>query len=157
MGGDCLNTGCVPSKTLIRSAQIAHEMRTADRYGIGGVEPEVQFPAVMERVQAAIRDDRAEGLDGPIPELGVDCIAGEAVLEDAHHVRVGERVISTRSVSSPPAPGRLCRRFPVCREAGPLTSDNLWALGSCRAPAGHGWRTHRLRAGAELSSALVRG
>jgi len=128
MGGDCLNTGCVPSKTLIRSAKIAHEMRTADRYGIGGVEPEVQFPAVMERVQAAIRTIEPKDSMARYRELGVDCIAGEAVLEDAHHVRVGERVISTRSVVVATGARPFVPPIPGLREAGPLTSDNLWAL-----------------------------
>ena len=54
MGGDCLNTGCVPSKTLLRAARAAQEMRTAGRFGIRSVEPEVDFPAVMALV-AAVR------------------------------------------------------------------------------------------------------
>ncbi len=54
MGGDCLNTGCVPSKTLIRSAKVAQTLRDAERFGIGAVEPEVDFRAVMARVHAAI-------------------------------------------------------------------------------------------------------
>ena len=43
IGGDCTWTGCVPSKTLIKAAAVAHEMRTADRYGLPGVEPQVDY------------------------------------------------------------------------------------------------------------------
>src|SRR3954466_16378149 len=52
MGGDCLNVGCVPSKTLIRAARAAHEARTAARFGVRVPQVEVDFAAVMERVRA---------------------------------------------------------------------------------------------------------
>ena len=56
MGGDCLNTGCVPSKALIRAAKAAAEMRGAARFGIVPVEPVVDFRAVMARVRAVIEE-----------------------------------------------------------------------------------------------------
>ncbi len=56
MGGDCLNTGCVPSKALIRSARAAHEIRTAAAYGIAPAEPEVRFQAVIERIHRIIAE-----------------------------------------------------------------------------------------------------
>jgi uncharacterized membrane protein YdjX (TVP38/TMEM64 family) len=55
MGGDCLNTGCVPSKSLIRSARLVHEMRTADRFGLNAHDPEFSFAAVMARLREVIR------------------------------------------------------------------------------------------------------
>ncbi|MEJ1990308.1 MAG: FAD-dependent oxidoreductase, partial [Maritimibacter sp.] len=54
MGGDCLNTGCVPSKALIRSAKLAHEMRKAGDFGITPVEPQIDFAAVMDRVAGVV-------------------------------------------------------------------------------------------------------
>src|ERR687892_2461070 len=66
-GGDCLFTGCVPSKSLIASAQRAHDMRTADRLGLEPSEPAIDFARVMERVQEVIRRagvrDTAEHLE----------------------------------------------------------------------------------------------
>src|SRR5438309_1368420 len=55
MGGDCLNTGCVPSKTLIKTAKVAALLRDAERYGLKGATAEVDFPRVMDRVREAIR------------------------------------------------------------------------------------------------------
>jgi len=128
MGGDCLNTGCVPSKTLIRSAKVAHEMRSADRYGIAAREPEVDFAAVMERVQAAIRAIEPKDSMARYSELGVTCVAGHGALEDAHHVRVGDRLISTRSIVLATGASPLLPPIPGLEQADPLTSDNLWAL-----------------------------
>ena len=54
MGGDCLHYGCVPSKTLLRSAKIAHLMRTADRYAIASVMPHIDMSKVMGRVAEVI-------------------------------------------------------------------------------------------------------
>ena len=56
MGGDCLNTGCVPSKALIRSARAAHEIRTAAAYGIAPAEPEVRFAELIERIHRIIAE-----------------------------------------------------------------------------------------------------
>jgi len=128
MGGDCLNTGCVPSKTLIRSAKVAHEMRHADRYGVTSQVPEVNFPRVMERVQAAIRTIEPKDSMARYTELGVNCIASAATLEDAHHVRVGDRVLSTKSIVIASGARPFVPPIPGLHEANPLTSDSLWAL-----------------------------
>jgi len=50
LGGDCTWVGCVPSKTLLRTAKTAHEMKTASRFGLVSVEPEIAFPQVIEHV-----------------------------------------------------------------------------------------------------------
>jgi len=128
MGGDCLNTGCVPSKTLIRSAKAAQEMRTADRYGIAAAEPHVDFARVMQRVRDAIATIEPKDSVARYTSLGVDCVMGDAALEDAHHVRVGGRVLSTRSVVLATGAAPLVPPIPGLAEADPLTSDNLWQL-----------------------------
>jgi pyruvate/2-oxoglutarate dehydrogenase complex dihydrolipoamide dehydrogenase (E3) component len=113
LGGDCLHTGCVPSKTLIRSAKIAHLMRTAERYGIPSAEPAVRLADVMERVAAVIsrvsRHDSPERFRG----LGVDVVFGAGRFVDAAVFEVGGRrlaaktfVIATGSRPAvPPIPG----------------------------------------------------
>jgi len=132
MGGDCLNTGCVPSKTLIRSARAAHEMRSADRFGIRGVDPEVDFAAVMARVRSVIETIEPKDSVERYTDLGVDCVIGDAVLEDSHHVRVstdsGERVLSARSIVLATGAAPFVPPIPGLRELDPLTSDTVWDL-----------------------------
>ncbi len=132
MGGDCLNTGCVPSKSLLRAARAAHEMRTADRFGIQGVVPEVDFAAVMARVQSVIRTIEPKDSVERYTDLGVDCLVGDAVLEDGHHVRVrgaeGERRLSGRAIVLATGAAPFVPPIPGLREIDPLTSDSVWAL-----------------------------
>jgi pyruvate/2-oxoglutarate dehydrogenase complex dihydrolipoamide dehydrogenase (E3) component len=132
MGGDCLNTGCVPSKSLLRAAKAAHEMRTADRFGIRGVSPEVDFAAVMARVQSVIATIEPKDSVERYTGLGVDCVTGDAVLEDGHHVRVatadGERRLSGRAIVLATGAAPFVPPIPGLREIDPLTSDTVWSL-----------------------------
>ncbi|HEU0098937.1 MAG TPA: FAD-dependent oxidoreductase [Allosphingosinicella sp.] len=127
MGGDCLNTGCVPSKALIRSARSAHEIRTAGAYGIAPAEPEVRFGALIDRIHRIIAEiapaDSAERYAG----LGVDVRKGHAKLVDPWTVEIdgGERLTARAIVVAaggepavPPIPGLA--------ESGYLTSDTMW-------------------------------
>ncbi|MEZ5296799.1 MAG: FAD-dependent oxidoreductase [Ilumatobacteraceae bacterium] len=89
IGGDCLWTGCVPSKTLIASARVAHTVRTADRYGVRGGEPEVDLVAVWQRIkdvqaQIAATDDHPDRFR----EMGVDLFEGSARLTGYRKVTV---------------------------------------------------------------------
>ncbi len=132
MGGDCLNTGCVPSKSLLRAARAAQEMRTAARFGITGVEPEVDFSAVMTRVRSVIETIEPKDSVERYTELGVDCLTGEATLEDSHHVRVrseaGERRISGRAIVLATGAAPFVPPIPGLKEVHPLTSDTVWNL-----------------------------
>ena len=134
MGGDCLNTGCVPSKSLLRAARAAHEMRTADRFGIHGVVPEVDFAAVMARVQSVIQTIEPKDSVERYTGLGVDCVVGDATLEDGHHVRVstadGERRLSGRAIVLATGAAPFVPPIPGLREIDPLTSDTVWSLQS---------------------------
>ncbi len=95
LGGDCLHYGCVPSKALIKASRIAHEIRTAHRWGleVDGVRP-VNLGDVNDGVQRAI--DHIAALDSPdvLAEMGVDVKLGGACFVDDHTLRVGgtERV-----------------------------------------------------------------
>ncbi len=128
MGGDCLNTGCVPSKALIRASRLASEIRDAERFGIRTGEPEVDFAAVMEHVQRAVREvaphDSRERYEG----LGVEVISGQAHLEDPWRVRVGERVLTTRHVIIASGAKPRVPPLPGLESIEVLTSDNLWQL-----------------------------
>lgn len=113
MGGDCLNTGCVPSKTLIRSARLAADIKRAHRLGYQHAAAEVDFARVMERVQAAVAEiaphDSVERYTG----LGVEVIKDTACITSPWTVQVGDRTLTTRNIiiatggrpKVPPIPG----------------------------------------------------
>jgi pyruvate/2-oxoglutarate dehydrogenase complex dihydrolipoamide dehydrogenase (E3) component/uncharacterized membrane protein YdjX (TVP38/TMEM64 family) len=127
MGGDCLNTGCVPSKALIRTARAAHEMRTADVYGLTPAEPQVPFRAVMERVHAIIRHIEPADSVERFTELGVDVRQGYARIVDPWTVEIdgGER-ITARSIVIAAGGEPAVPDIPGLNEAGYLTSDTMW-------------------------------
>ena len=77
LGGDCLWTGCVPSKTLIKSAQVAHGMRHADRWALAPHDPKPDLADVMERVASVIRGIEPNDSPERFRSLGVDVILGE--------------------------------------------------------------------------------
>ena len=133
LGGDCLNTGCVPSKSLIRAARLASEVRGAARFGVHVGEPRVDFAAVMGHVQRAIDEiephDSRERYEG----LGVSVMAGSAVLEDPWRVRVTDsagtsRVVTTRHVIIASGARPRVPSLPGLEAIEVLTSDNLWQL-----------------------------
>jgi pyruvate/2-oxoglutarate dehydrogenase complex dihydrolipoamide dehydrogenase (E3) component len=128
MGGDCLNTGCVPSKALLAAARVAHDMRTADRFGIGGVTPDVRFDRVMAHVRGAIATIAPKDSMERYRGLGVECIAGHARLVDRHTVQVGDRRLRTRSVVLAAGARPVVPHLPGLDAVDPLTSENLWDL-----------------------------
>ncbi len=128
MGGDCLNTGCVPSKALIRSAKMAHYAKRAKDWGFKSASVDFDFADVMDRVHDVIKTiephDSVERFTG----LGVDCVAGEATIEDPWRVRVGDRVLTTKNIVVATGASPFVPPIPGVDEVSPLTSDNLWQL-----------------------------
>ena len=130
VGGDCLWTGCVPSKALLASAKAAHHMRTAGEFGIEPVEPRIDTAKVLDRVRAVQRSIAATDDD---PErfraLGIDVRVGEpATLTGPHGVRAGDEELEAKHIllctgSRPTVP-------PIAglAEADPLTSETVWEL-----------------------------
>ncbi|MEM9741470.1 MAG: mercuric reductase [Pseudomonadota bacterium] len=128
MGGDCLNTGCVPSKTLLSAAKAAHIMRHGADYGLQSVEPQVNFAAVMERVQRAIATIEPKDSVERYSSLGVNCIIGDAEFVDDHSVRVNGEVITARSIIVATGGTPFVPPLPGLESITPLTSDNVWEL-----------------------------
>ncbi len=128
MGGDCLNTGCVPSKALIRSARFVHEVKNAEKYGCSKASVDFDFAAVMERVQGIIRriepHDSVERYEG----LGVECIAGEAELVSPWEVRVGDRSLRARSIVVATGGRPAVPTIDGIDKIGFYTSDTIWEL-----------------------------
>jgi pyruvate/2-oxoglutarate dehydrogenase complex dihydrolipoamide dehydrogenase (E3) component len=128
MGGDCLNTGCVPSKALIRCARVAHSFRDAERYGVHPVAPQVDFTQVMGRVREAIATIAPKDSMERYRSLGVNCVAGSARLRDPHHVVVDDRVISTRSIVLATGARPIVPPIPGLDRVEVLTSETVWGL-----------------------------
>ncbi|MGQ0619284.1 MAG: FAD-dependent oxidoreductase [Panacagrimonas sp.] len=128
MGGDCLNTGCVPSKALLRSAKLVSHIDRAREFGIDAGMPRVDFPAVMRRVHGVVADiephDSVERYQG----LGVECLMGEARLVDPWTVEVNGQRLTARGIVIASGAEPFVPPIPGLREAGFLTSDNLWEL-----------------------------
>ena len=132
MGGDCLNHGCVPSKSLLRAAHLMAEIRAAGRFGLKDAQAEVDFPAVMARVAATVDAIAPHDSVARYTALGVDCVQGTARLLTPWTVEVqtaeGPRVLSAAQIviatgarpSVPPLPG--------LDAVGYLTSDTVWSL-----------------------------
>lgn len=131
MGGDCLNFGCVPSKALIKSARIAHQMRHADRYGLEPVEPKVLFSSVMERVHNVIAEIEPHDSVERYTSLGVEVLQGYAKLIDPWTVEIalnngGSQRLTTRAIIIATGAQPFVPPIPGIDEVGYLTSDTLW-------------------------------
>lgn len=128
LGGDCLNTGCVPSKALLRSAKFAAELRKAEQLGFSKAHAEVDFAAVMQRVQRVITTiephDSAERYTG----LGVEMLAGNAQLTSPWSVEVNGKTLTSRAIIIASGARPLVPALPGLELIEPLTSDNVWAL-----------------------------
>lgn len=128
MGGDCLNTGCVPSKSLLRSARMLSYAARAKEYGFRSASVEFEFSEVMERVQGIIRKiephDSVERYTG----LGVNCIMGDARITSPYSVRVGDREITTRNIVIATGGAPFVPPIPGLEEAGYYTSDTIWGI-----------------------------
>ena len=127
MGGDCLNTGCVPSKSLLHAAKLAHDASRAAEFGLSGGLT-VDFAAVMARVRRAVAEvaphDSVERYRG----LGVEVIAGEARVVDPWTVEVGGRRLTGRRLVIATGAEPFLPPIPGLGEIEPLTSETLWRL-----------------------------
>jgi dihydrolipoamide dehydrogenase len=128
MGGDCLNTGCVPSKALIRSARLVAEARDARRYGLDRAEVDFDFARVMERVQEVVRKVEPHDSVERYTRLGVEVIEGEARLVSPWEVEVAGRRLSARSIVIATGARPLVPALPGLEQVDYLTSDTLWSL-----------------------------
>ena len=131
MGGDCLNTGCVPSKALIKSAKVAATMRHADRYGITPVEPQIPFRQTMARVMDVIKAIEPHDSVERYTDLGVDVVKGYATIIDPWTVEIalndgGTQRLTTRSIIIASGAAPVVPDIPGMADSGYLTSETLW-------------------------------
>lgn len=128
MGGDCLNTGCIPSKALIRSARLLSQLRRADEFGIRKVEVDYVFSDIMDRVHRVIKavepHDSMERYRG----LGVDCIRGSATITSPYTVQVNGNTLTTRNIIIAAGARPFIPPIPGVEKVKVFTSDNIWEL-----------------------------
>jgi pyruvate/2-oxoglutarate dehydrogenase complex dihydrolipoamide dehydrogenase (E3) component len=131
MGGDCLNYGCVPSKALIKSAKLAHQMQHGARYGLSDTTPSFSFKAVMQRIQAVVAaiapHDSVERYAG----LGVEVLQGYAKITNPWTVEItlnsGEKqTLTTRAIVIATGARPFMPDLPGLQDVGFVTSDTLW-------------------------------
>jgi len=133
LGGDCLNTGCVPSKALIRSARLLSHLQRAPEFGIRSARAEFDFAEVMARVQRVIRTIEPHDSFQRYTELGVEVIAGSAKLVSPWEVEIvreggGSQRLSARSIVIAAGARPFVPPIPGIEQMGYLTSDNVWEL-----------------------------
>jgi pyruvate/2-oxoglutarate dehydrogenase complex dihydrolipoamide dehydrogenase (E3) component len=127
-GGDCLWTGCVPSKSLIAAARAAHRMRHADAVGLAPVEPAIDFARVMDRVHAVIAEIEPHDSPARLRDAGVEVIVGKGhfvdgstIQADGRRLRFASAIVATGSEPAlPPVSGLT--------GADVLTTESVWAL-----------------------------
>jgi dihydrolipoamide dehydrogenase len=128
MGGDCLNTGCVPSKALIKSAKVASLIKRSEEFGINVSESSINFAAVMERVQSTIKKIEPHDSMERYESLGVECIEGEAKITSPWTVEVNGKTLSARSIIIATGARPFVPPIKGLDEVNYLTSDNLWEI-----------------------------
>ena len=133
MGGDCLNYGCVPSKALIKTATLVHQMKHAPTYGIARADASFNFADVMERVSRVVREVEPHDSVERYTSLGVDVVQGYAKLVNPWTVQIdlggGQgRTLTTRNIVIATGAMPFVPPLPGLAESGYLTSDTLWQL-----------------------------
>ena len=132
MGGDCLNTGCVPSKALIRSAKLLSHIRRARQFGLQEASARFDFADVMERVQRVVRTVEPHDSVERYSDLGVECIEGTAKITSPWTVEVagaqGVQTLTTRAIVIAAGARPFVPPIPGIEAVGYLTSDTVWNL-----------------------------
>jgi pyruvate/2-oxoglutarate dehydrogenase complex dihydrolipoamide dehydrogenase (E3) component/uncharacterized membrane protein YdjX (TVP38/TMEM64 family) len=131
MGGDCLNTGCVPSKALLKSAKVISLIRRGREFGLKSTTVDFDFAEVMERVQRVIKTIEPHDSIERYTQLGVECIQGEARITSPWTVEIdGKTTLSTRSIIIAAGARPFVPPIPGMQGIEVLTSDNVWELRS---------------------------
>ncbi len=132
MGGDCLNTGCVPSKALIRSAKAVKELKKADKLGIEDVSYKVNFKKIMEGVHDAIKTIAPHDSIERYTKLGVECYKGTATILSPWEVQVetdeGKQILTTKNIIISTGARPFIPPIPNIDKVEILTSDSLWDI-----------------------------
>lgn len=128
MGGDCLNTGCVPSKALIRSGKLMHNIKHSEKYGVQNAAGDIDFKKTMQRVHEIIAKiephDSVERYTG----LGVNVVEGEGKITSPWTVEVNGNTLTTRNIVIATGASPFVPPIKGLDQVNYLTSENLWQL-----------------------------
>ncbi len=128
MGGDCLNTGCVPSKAILRSAKINHYAKKAEQFGFTKIDTDYNFSKVMDRVHEVIAKIEPHDSVERYTKLGVECIQGTAQIISPWEVKVGDRILTTKNITIATGARPFVPPIPGLDEVPYLISDTLWDI-----------------------------
>ncbi len=133
MGGDCLNTGCVPSKALIRSAKFLSHTQRAKEFGMQSASANFDFAEVMERVVNIVKAVEPHDSIERYSSLGVDCVTGDAKIVSPWEVEVKMadgtvKRLTTKNIVIAAGARPFIPPIPGLKEMNPLTSDNIWNI-----------------------------
>jgi len=128
MGGDCLNTGCVPSKAILRAAKHVHHSRHLADYGADVGDIKVDFAKVMKRVHDVIKAIEPHDSIERYTSLGVECITGDAEIISPWEVKANGKVLTTRNITIAAGAFPFVPPIPGIENVDYLVSDNLWNI-----------------------------
>jgi pyruvate/2-oxoglutarate dehydrogenase complex dihydrolipoamide dehydrogenase (E3) component len=128
MGGDCLNTGCVPSKALIRATKYIYQISQAKKYGMKNASVEFEFPDIMARVHEVIKTIEPHDSVERYTNLGVEVIQGAAMLTSPYSVEVNGKTLTAKSIIIAAGAEPFVPPIKGIENITPLTSDNLWDI-----------------------------
>lgn len=128
MGGDCLNTGCVPSKAIIRSAKFMSHVSRSKEFGIKHAQADFEFSEVMERVANVIKKIEPHDSIERYTGLGVDVVTGEAKITSPWSVEVNGKTINAKNIVIATGARPFVPPIEGIESVGYYTSDNLWGL-----------------------------
>ncbi|MBA7649026.1 Mercuric reductase [subsurface metagenome] len=128
IGGDCTWTGCVPSKTLIKSARVAYQMRTASRFGLTPVDTAVDLKRVMEHVRSVVAEIYSHTTPEALRNKGIDVFLGEPHFVDAHTISIGEQTLQANYVLICTGAHPFIPPIAGIDKTNYLTYHNIWDL-----------------------------
>ena len=132
MGGDCLNTGCVPSKALIKTAQFLEQARQSKKLGLDKAEVHYEYSDIIKRVQKIIKKIEPHDSRERYTELGVECMQGAATITSPWTVTVdgthGQQEISARSIIVAAGASPVVPHLPNIDQIQYVTSDTIWDM-----------------------------
>jgi pyruvate/2-oxoglutarate dehydrogenase complex dihydrolipoamide dehydrogenase (E3) component/uncharacterized membrane protein YdjX (TVP38/TMEM64 family) len=128
MGGDCLNTGCVPSKAIIRSAKFMSHVSRSKEFGIKHAQADFEFAEVMERVASVIKKIEPHDSIERYTSLGVDVVTGEAKITSPWSVEVNGKTINAKNIVIATGARPFVPPIDGIESVDYYTSNNLWEL-----------------------------
>ena len=132
MGGDCLNTGCVPSKSLLHASKLAHIHKVSANAGVNYPAPEVDFKAVMDQVHSVIKTIEPHDSIERYESLGVKVVTGSATIVSPWQVDIqtadGVQSLTTKNIVIATGASAFVPPIPGLQDINYLTADNLWDL-----------------------------